>query len=378
MANVHRKRGFRRLAFINALVLSQVVEAFRSKSTGNLQTFKPLGFTLESSLLFASAVSLSLEFELHSSIADIKDSDWDACLRPQSSPFLMHSWLACLETSGCASPSTGWAPQHVVIKLNKQVRGYVPLYIKSHSLGEFIFDQEFAEAAHQNGLEYYPKLLVGIPFTPCTGDRILWHPSVRQNVDMLAQLRKAVALFLKQIARANELSSVHINFMQDEEATDLCGPLVLQQDKTKLNNKLLSANYDDYERRTSVKYHWRNRNIKNDSLPFATFNDYLDCFKSKRRITIKRERQKVQHIRVDAIVGKDILNYPGLVERMYELYGSTIDKMGPYGRQYLTLAFFQQLVQSKFLDDLCFMCARETSSGDVLKAADVFAGTFSK
>lgn len=111
--------------------------------------------------------------------------------------------------------------------------------------------------------------------------------------------------------------------------------------------------------------------------PYETFDEYLGCFKSKRRINIRRERKKVTDagIRIDVIRGREILQHPGLVERMFEIYQSTIQKMY-WGRQYLTLDFFKKLAQSDFVDNLCFMCARYNNTGETLKARDVFAGTF--
>jgi predicted N-acyltransferase len=103
----------------------------------------------------------------------------------------------------------------------------------------------------------------------------------------------------------------------------------------------------------------------------------LDCFKSKRRITIRRERKRVQQdegIRVDAVMGEQILKHKGLVKRMFEIYLSTVEKMY-FGRQYLTLEFFELLCESSFIKNLCFMCARLNSTGKDLKAKDVFAGT---
>jgi predicted N-acyltransferase len=135
---------------------------------------------------------------------------------------------------------------------------------------------------------------------------------------------------------------------------------------------------DNYLRRTSLQYHWTNSNVNNDGKPYESFDDYLGCFKSKRRITIRREREKVQYdegIRVEAITGKDILKYEGLVERMFEIYVSTVDKLY-WGRQYLTLEFFQLVCKSDFVKNLCFMVARCKSTGDELRADHVFAGTF--
>jgi predicted N-acyltransferase len=350
-------------------------------------SFSGTGLDEQGSLQSSSGASDILEFQLHSSISDIAAGDWDACLTLNSSPFIKHSWLRCLEDSGCAAPDKGWVPQHISIIMDGQTKGYVPLYIKGNSLGEFIFDQQFAEAAYENGIQYYPKLLVGIPFTPATGRRILWHPSVYEQLashpPAMKQLRRAVGQFLKQIAQSNNLSSVHINFLRDDEAMDLSGPLESDVHDGSVSNVFLNKMFgkpmkDDYLRRTSLQYHWINSNSKNDGKPFETFDDYLSCFKSKRRITIKRERSIVlndNNIRVDAIVGKDILKHDGLVERMFEIYLSTIDKM-VWGRQYLTVEFFQLLSKSDFIDNLCFMCARSQDSGEDLQADDVIAGTF--
>jgi len=305
------------------------------------------------------------------------------------------------------------------------------LYIKGHSQGEFIFDAGWAEAAYQNGIDYYPKLLVGVPFTPATGERILLHPDIRKNWPRkeIAELRIVVGKFLRQIALSNKLSSVHLNFILDEEAEDIAGfmadpsklkkkqqkqaaaggrritesPISLSSPELgqiKNNKKIPKKNAkdprlentvqsmldmltykndsDDYLRRTSMQYHWVNRNAKKAGLPYESFDDYLDAFKSKRRITIRRERKRViddENIRIDAVVGPEILQCEGLVEQIYRIYISTVNK-NVFGKQYLTLEFFQMLAESDFCRNLCFMCVRPRDSGDTLAAEDVFAGTF--
>jgi len=349
-----------------------------------------------SRLLFSKKIT----FGLQPSITNIPAEDWNSCLLDDSSPFLEHAWLSSLEESGCASPATGWAPQHVSIQIDGATRGYVPLYIKSHSMGEFIFDNSWAEAAYQTGITYYPKLLVAVPFTPATGQRILLHPDVWKNFDdkEIGQVRKAVATFLIQLAESNELSSVHFNFLTESEATDLSGSLPvlksldddgdpMQDDEQQQSfsnkvkdmlNRISMSKDSDYLRRTSLQYHWTNANSNTDGQPYTSFEEYLGCFKSKRRITIKRERRVVleeEAIRIDSVMGTDILKYDGLLERMFEIYLSTVDKM-IWGRQYLTLEFFQILAKSDFLHNLCFLCARPQSSGEELRAEDVFAGTF--
>lgn len=331
-----------------------------------------------------------VQFNLHPSIQNISAEEWDSCLAKDgsSSPFLEHAWLRCLEESKCIDQETGWIPRHVSIKVDGEVCGYVPLYIKSHSMGEFIFDSGWAEAAQANNIEYYPKLLVAVPFTPATGTRILLGPTFleRNTKSQVAKLRKMLSVFLKKVARENNHSSVHINFLKEQEAVDIGGAFNEGSDLGNfLPEKIKSAwkgfqyvDQDDYRRRISLQYHWTNSNSKKNGLPYKSFDEYLECFKSKRRITIRRERQKVQvdeDIRIDAVVGKDILKYEGLVERMFEIYRSTIDKMY-WGNQYLSLDFFNLLAKSSFVDNICFMCARRRTSGDALKACDVIAGTF--
>lgn len=255
-------------------------------------------------------------------------------------------------------------------------------------MGEFIFDNNWAEAAAGNGIAYYPKLLVGVPFTPVAGDRILLNQRYLAKLtrSQIASLRHLVSQFLQKLVDDNNLSSVHLNFATDAEVTDIAGPIRHDQaaDAGCLDGKVkslldkLKSTGTGYLRRTSIQYLWSNSNSNNEGRPYGSFEEYLSCFKSKRRISVKRERQKVKEeegIRIDAVVGKEILKYDGLVDRMFELYLSTVNKMY-WGRQYLTHDFFRLLAKSSFIDNLCFLCARRTSSGDLFNAKDVIAGTF--
>lgn len=228
-----------------------------------------------------------------------------------------------------------------------------------------------------------------VPFTPATGSRILWHPSVyeRYSEQEIKRFRRAAADFLRQFATDNNISSVHINFLPDEEATDLAGPLEISMDdkpdETKGVRRHVEAFIkklkakDDYIRRSSIQYHWANSNPNNKGQPYESFDDYLGGFKSKRRINIRRERKRVAEkgIIIDAVRGREILEYPGLMLRMFEIYRSTIQKMY-WGRQYLTPEFFEKIAESDFVDHLCFMCARYNSTDEEFRAEDVFAGTF--
>ena len=327
-----------------------------------------------------------VEFNLHPSMSSISATSWDSFRAPDGlSPFLEHAFLLSLEDSNCVSPETGWIPQHVSMKIDGSIRAYVPMYVKSHSMGEFIFDNGWAEAAYQNGIQYYPKLLVGVPFTPVSGGRIIFHPEILENYSSqcIAELRALIVRFLKQIALSNKISSVHLNFITHDEATDISEPLSepSPDSEEKLNGRVqtmldqLTQDKNDYLRRTSMQYHWKNINAKSGQ-PYQSFEDYLSSFKSKRRISIRRERRSVMEekgIRIDVVVGEDILLYDGLVERMFDVYLSTVNMFS--GRQYLSRRFFQMLAKSTFIKNMCFMCVRQVDSGEKLKAEDVFAGT---
>ena len=173
------------------------------------------------------------------------------------------------------------------------------------------------------------------------------------------------------------MGSVHVNFATDEEITDIAGPIRSNQ-TTKIKDKSNDKPTADYLRRVSMQYQWLNTNKSEEGRPYQSFEEFLSCFKSKRRIKVKREREKVKDeegICIDVIVGKDILKYEGLVDRMHEIYLSTVQKMLT-GRQYLTKEFFFLLANSSFIDNLCFLCARRVSSGEHFQADDVIAGTF--
>lgn len=407
------------LTLLSSLCYTYAILSFQPLQMYKVKSFRHLSPSYSSCLL---STSQSLEFDVKSTISSISPQVWNSCVNADeenSSPFLEHSWLASLEESGCASISTGWMPSHIEIKMNDIPCAYVPLYIKNNSMGEFIFDAEWAQYAVKNDIKYYPKILCGIPFTPVACSKILMSPGFRYQLSSssvsndnvvidnsgngiesngaVAEFRAIVAKVIKDIATSNNLSSVHINFLTDEEALHIAGPLPVptfnsneeidDSDQEKNTNKtngglkkvksvldrIAQREKNDFFRRTSLQYHWQNRN-------YTSFQDYLSCFKSKKRITINRERRRVlkdQNIRIDAIKGRDILSYPGLVERMFEIYKSTVDKMF-FGNQYLTLEFFEKLVNTDFIDNMLFMCARynNTDTEESFEAKDVFAGTF--
>ncbi len=192
------------------------------------------------------------------SMTEVSQADWDA-LAGGGSPFLEWDWLASLEEAGCVSPETGWSPHHILVEEDGGLVGACPLYLKGHSEGEFVFDYQWAFAAQEAGLIYYPKLLVAVPFTPATGVRFLTAPGAPRTA-----LIHAMGEALKSLCGENNLSSVHVNFCTPEEVEAL-RPL-------------------GFLERVGLQFMWENRGYRN-------FEDYLAEFRSKRRTKIRREQK---------------------------------------------------------------------------------------
>ena len=255
-------------------------------------------------------------------ISDVERERWDA-LAGSASPFLKWDWLDSLEQSGCVNEETGWLPHHVVVEKGDALVAACPMYLKLHSMGEFIFDYEWADAAHHAGIQYYPKMLVGVPFTPATGHRFL----TVEGEDR-PQLIRFMGQALAKIAADNKISSVHVNFcLADErEALEQVG----------------------FFPRMGIQYHWQNRN-------FTSFDDYLNSFRSDRRNKVKRERREVveRGIAIRAYEGPELTQ--NHVRTMFRLYKGHVDRLY-YGRQYLTQEFFDEL-HRRFASNLCLMLA---------------------
>src|SRR5271155_4866866 len=140
-------------------------------------------------------------------IRDVPREDWNALLAPDDTPFVDWDWLHAMEESHSATRKTGWSPCHITVRMAGKLIAACPLYLKSHSTGEFVFDQGWADAAERAGLNYYPKLLVGVPFTPHTGRRFLIAPGIDRRA-----MAEALGRTLIQLCADNKLSSVHVNF----------------------------------------------------------------------------------------------------------------------------------------------------------------------
>ncbi len=199
-----------------------------------------------------------MQVAVHSSIAEIAAADWNRLAGP-AFPFLQHEFLAAAESSGSVAPEHGWQPRHLALMDGDSVRAAMPLYEKSHSWGEFVFDWAWANAYDQAGLPYYPKLVSASPFTPAPGPRLL----CAEGDDEGARLLLAAAVTL---AGELECSSLHVQFPAASEVKLLedAGMLI----------------------RRDCQFHWHNRN-------YADFDEFLGTFTSAKRKKVKRERRRV-------------------------------------------------------------------------------------
>ncbi|MGQ3018222.1 GNAT family N-acetyltransferase [Phenylobacterium sp.] len=268
-------------------------------------------------------MSLKPAVRVNRRIADIGKAAWQACAAPGGNPFVAYDFLDVLEQSGCAVERTGWGPQHLAIEDEAgEVGAVMPLYLKSHSQGEYIFDHSWADAYERAGGRYYPKLLSAAPFTPATGPRLLVRPDIPVQAGNEMLLGGALTL-----CQQMGVSSVHINFPPQAE-WDWLGAQGLAQ-------------------RQGQQYHWFNRG-------YGTFDDFLADLSSGRRKTIRRERR-------DAQAGLEILQLTGadLTEDAWDaFYGFYMDTGSrKWGQPYLNRLFFS-LLGERMADKVLLIMAR--------------------
>ncbi|NET57009.1 MAG: N-acetyltransferase [Symploca sp. SIO2E6] len=243
-------------------------------------------------------------------IAEIPQAVWDTLALPLKTPFLEWEWLNNIETSGSATPRTGWLPNHLTVWRDRQLIAAAPLYVKGHSYGEFVFDYQWADLSYQLGIEYYPKLLGMTPFTPATGYRFLIAPG--EDEDQLTELMISA---IDHFCDRNHLSGCHFLFVDPEWQ-----PIIERQG-------FISWKHHSYI--------WQNQG-------FTSFDDYLSVFNANQRRNIKRERKAVKNanLRLETLTGNSIPQ--SLFPLIYSFYSSTCDKFWG-GSKYLTRQFFEQL-----------------------------------
>ena len=255
-----------------------------------------------------------------SSINEIECAEWDACAGI-ANPTVSHAFLSALEDSGSVNAETGWQPQHLVVRdLAGQVAGCVPLYLKSHSYGEYVFDWGWADAYERAGGRYYPKLQSSVPFTPVTGPRLL----LRGGSD--AQTADILIAAMTGLCRQLGVSSIHVTFPHEDEWRRFgdAGWLL----------------------RTGEQFHWKNEG-------YATFDDFLAALSSRKRKNIARERRKVADSGLDirCLTGDALTE--DVWDAFYAFYMNTSDRK--WGQAYLNRAFFSLL--SERMADLVMVVA---------------------
>lgn len=270
-----------------------------------------------------------VEITIVPAIAQIGQVDWDACACPEVAdggrphgPFTTYRFLNALETSGSVGAGTGWQPQYLMAKLAGEVIGVAPLYVKSHSQGEYIFDHNWAHAYEQAGGRYYPKLQIAVPHTPATGRRFLVKPEFA-DTGFLALIQGAV-----QLAGNNQISSLHITFCTGEEAEKGAGLGLMS--------------------RLTQQFHWVNDD-------YSSFDDFLGTLSSRKRKNIRKERAQAQGFGGEIVVLRGDQIEPEHWDAFWEFYQDTGARK--WGSPYLTRQFFE-IAQQDLRDDIALVLAR--------------------
>ncbi len=268
-----------------------------------------------------------VEVTVLSSLADIDPVEWDACACPEGStrptdPFTTHRFLSALERSGSVGHGTGWQPQYLLARANDALIGVAPLYAKSHSQGEYIFDHNWAHAYENAGGRYYPKLQLAVPFTPATGRRFL----VKPGFEVLGQ--QALVQGAVQFAANNEISSLHITFCTEaeKEAGTAMGLMP----------------------RASQQFHWFNDGYKD-------FDGFLASLSSRKRKNIRKERAMAQGFGGEIIALRGDQIEPEHWDAFWHFYQDTGARK--WGTPYLTRQFFDE-AQATLRDDMLLVLAR--------------------
>jgi len=281
---------------------------------------------------------VSFTLQVHDGIADIGRDAWDACAAPTGDPFVSYDFLHACEASGSAVPSQGWAARHLSLHdEDGAVIGVMPLYLKGHSQGEYIFDHSWADAYQRAGGRYYPKLLGAVPFTPATGPRFLVKPVTPESLQGLSRaaqdangggldgpgsalrsgrddaIREALLQGALTLVERLGVSSLHVNFPTEPEWRAMTEAGLLP--------------------RRDIQFIWRNDG-------YQTFDDFLAALSSNRRKTIRRERREAQAgLDIRVLTGADITEAHW--DAFFDFYMDTGDRK--WGRPYLTRDFFARV-----------------------------------
>ena len=276
-------------------------------------------------------------------IDEVEPAVWDACANPgggvPDNPFLSHAFLHALEQSGSVTPRTGWAPHHLILESSAgEVLGCAPLYLKSHSQGEYVFDHGWADAFERAGGSYYPKLQSSIPFTPATGRRLLAKPGPLSEL-----IEDHLLAAILELSRRSNISSVHFTFLT-------------QTQWTRLGSHGLLC-------RTDQQFHWQNHK-------YGNFDDFLESLASRKRKNLKKERARaIEHdIDIEWATGSDLTEAHW--DAFYTFYMDTGARK--WGSPYLTREFFS-LINETLADKTLLILAKR--AGRYIAGALNFIGS---
>jgi predicted N-acyltransferase len=281
--------------------------------------------------------TLPIDIRLVTSLRDIPAQDWDA-LHQHRHPFLCHAWLTSLEDAGLLTWETGWEPRYLLAWHGPHLRGALPMYLKQHSFGEFVYDWAWARLAEQLQTPYYPKLVVTTPFSPVGGPRLLVHPTLEP--DAASRVASLLVRQARDLVDGRTIHGLHLLFLPEAEA--------------------LQLGQQGWLTRVAHQYHWHNQGYRD-------FDHFLERFRSHRRKEIRRERRRVEEAgaRVRALWGHEVTSAE--LDLVFAFYHDTCQRyMG--GNRYLNRRFFQ-LVHERMPGQLRVLLA-ENAAGDVI------AGTF--
>lgn len=278
-----------------------------------------------------------LQAEIVERIGDVLPRDWDG-LEAWGNPFLRHAFLESLEACLCVGGDSGWQPRHVLVReLDGTLVAAIPQYLKLHSWGEFIFDWSWAQASQRAGIEYYPKLLSAIPFTPVSGPRLL----VSTAADRTRVLAELPSL-LQDVTLATGASGTHVNFTTLEDQTLLEGA--------------------GFMRRHDCRFLWRNRD-------YVDFDAFLAQLRADKRKKLRRERRRVEEagIAIRTLAGEDLS-----IEMWQAIFGFSERTFMRHGMaHYLNAEFFRRVSQRLPETVVVKLAERD---GDAIAAAIFFEG----
>ena len=277
-----------------------------------------------------------LKFSQVKSISEICKTEWKNLVE-DANPFLNYNFFMAMERSGCTSLQSGWEPNHFLITDKNTIVGLIPNFKKNNSYGEYIFDQSWANAYASLGMQYYPKFLSAIPFTPINSKKLFFKKGLK-NLLIFEEL--------KEFLNSKQISSCHFNFVYRDQST------------------LLEKN--DFLTRKGIQYHWYNKN-------YNSFQDFLDRLKRKKKKNIIKERNFIfeNGIRIEAKVGKEISDSD--LDFFYDCYLRTIDKK--WANKYLNLTFFHLLFSCDVVDQMLIFIARDKNKQKIASALSFFDDT---